>query len=177
MIFGTPLTPPFRRPAQSCVCGRPATESRNQTRWGRRSAPGRRTPCHHSSWRRSSGCQCSAKKGWVNAQMTDAGSRFGALFGPTSVFLLPNTNQMSERKTPFPPHPFFTLSQVEHLRAYGRHVPIYLPFHGRTRARRLRAVPGYRAAIILCIRFRGTLETCEMHYVQMSPGIDWIWYK
>lgn len=56
------LTLLFQRPAQSCVCGWLATESCSQTQWGRRSAPERRTPSHHSNWMRNSGCQCSTEK-------------------------------------------------------------------------------------------------------------------
>lgn len=72
-----PLTLRSQRPVQSCVCGSLVTESRNRTRWGRRSAPGRRTPSRHSSWRRSSGCRCSVEKQRMNKQNKDKSSRFG----------------------------------------------------------------------------------------------------
>lgn len=72
-----PLTPRSQRPVQSCVCGSLATESRNRTRWGRRSAPGRRTPSRHSSWRRSSGCRCSVGKRRMKKQNKDKSGRFG----------------------------------------------------------------------------------------------------
>lgn len=57
------LTLRCRRPVQSCVCGLRATAHCSQTQWGRRSAPGRRKPSHHSSWMRSSEFQCSVEKG------------------------------------------------------------------------------------------------------------------
>lgn len=71
------LTLRSQRPVQSCVFGLLVTDSRNRTRWGRRSAPGRRTPSRHSSWRRSSGCRCSVEKQRMKKQNKDKSSLFG----------------------------------------------------------------------------------------------------
>lgn len=80
--LNAPLTLRSQRPVQSCVCGSLVTESRNRTRWGRRSAPGRRTPSRHSSWRRSSGCRCSVEKQRMKKQSEDKSSRFGSFIRP-----------------------------------------------------------------------------------------------
>lgn len=121
--LNAPLTLRSQRPVQSCVCGSLVTESRNRTRWGRRSAPGRRTPSRHSSWRRSSGCRCSVEKQRMTKQSKDKSSRFG--FSIRSVVHLIISWQTQTRChiasqadvdrhiVFFPLHPFFTLNRLE----------------------------------------------------------------
>lgn len=166
--LNTSLTLRFQRPVQNCICGSLGTESCNQTRWGRRSAPGRRTPSHHSSWRRSSGCRCSAESRRMNTESQGKGGALRGLCDPVSrATLLENTNQMSQgnadRNISFPLHPFFTLKQVEHLA------------HNVSAARQLH----WKQA-----RLQGGLHLAEPDlkrvrhiYMIMSAGINWIWSK